>query len=91
MAYTQIPWYNLQWFLLLKYKQQLNTHHMDTKTPPPNSTPHEHLEDFQTILYNTITVLHTQYEKLPDPLKLKSISVGVSTYHGQFRLTFKKL
>lgn len=64
---------------------------MDTKTPPPNATPDEHLLDIQTVLYNTIKVLQPQYEKLPDYLKLKSISVGVSTYQGQFRLTFKKI
>lgn len=44
MAYTQIPWYNLQWFLLLKYKQQLNTHHT-IMTLPFSTTWPKHMKD----------------------------------------------
>lgn len=44
MACTQIPWYNLQWFLLLKYKQQLNTHHT-IMTLPFSTTWPKHMKD----------------------------------------------
>lgn len=44
MAFTQIPWYNLQWFLLLKYKQQLNTHHT-IMTLPFSTTWPKHMKD----------------------------------------------